>query len=254
MITILSPAKKLDEKSIGHTGNYSHPELIDDSRILVDILREFSPENIKALMNVSKEIAELNFERYARWEPPFNEDNAKQAILMFNGQVYQGLDAKRFTEEDFNFSQHHLRILSGLYGILRPLDLIQPYRLEMGTKLSNPRGKNLYEFWGKKITEKINEALKGHTNNYLINLASDEYYKSVDKSLIDGEIITPSFREKKGKDYKTIAIYAKKARGLMTQYIVKNRIEDPEHLKGFEEEGYSFNPHLSNENNWVFTR
>ena len=254
MITILSPAKKLEEKQEKKISKHTQPDLIEDSKILVDILRGYKPDELKELMNVSQDIADLNFERYARWNPPFSLDDANHSILAFKGQAYLGLDADSMDNDDLDFTQDHLRILSGLYGVLRPLDLIQPYRLEMGTKLENPRGKDLYQFWGSKITEHINKALKQHKNNQLINLASDEYFKTIKRSLLEGEIITPVFREKKGKDFKTIAVYAKKARGMMTRYIIKNRIEEPEHLKSFEEEGYSYNPHLSDNKKWVFTR
>ncbi len=254
MIAILSPAKKLDEKYSSSIKTYTQPELLDDSGILVEELRNFSPAELKELMNVSRDIAELNFERYARWETPFTPENAGLAIFMFNGQAYNGLQAKNLSEESLEFAQDHVRILSGLYGILKPLDLMQPYRLEMGTKLSNPRGKDLYEFWGNKITEKLNEALKKDKSPVLVNLASDEYSKSVNFKQVEGDIITPVFKEKKGQQYKTIAVYAKKARGLMTRFIVKERIENPELLKSFEAEGYSYNPELSTDKEWVFTR
>ena len=254
MISILSPAKKLDEKAINKIDEYSQPELIEESKVLIDELRNLTPSDIKKLMGVSQSIAELNFERFARWNPPFTPDNAKQAVFMFNGQAYLGLEAESLNKDTLKFAQDHVRILSGLYGVLKPLDLIQPYRLEMSTKLNNPRGSSLYEFWGNKITEKLNEYLATHKSKVLINLASDEYYKAVNSSKVEGEIITPVFKENKGQQYKTIAVYAKKARGLMTRFIIENRIEEPEALKSFESEGYSYNPNLSTKNEWVFTR
>jgi hypothetical protein len=254
MITILSPAKKLDEKSNPTTKNYSQPVLLEDSKILVNEIRNLSPDDIQSIMKVSRDIAEMNFERYARWNTPFDLGNAKQAILMFNGQAYNGLDAKSMKEKELEFAKDHVRILSGLYGMLRPLDLIQSYRLEMGTKLANSRGADLYEFWGNKITNQLNEDFKKHDQKYLINLASEEYFKSINPKKLDAEIITPVFKEKKGQQYKTIAVYAKKARGMMTRFIIDHQIEEPEALKSFDLEGYHFNADLSTKKQWVFTR
>jgi cytoplasmic iron level regulating protein YaaA (DUF328/UPF0246 family) len=189
-----------------------------------------------------------------RWTPEASKDKASQAIFMFNGHVYQNLNAETLSESDLEFAQEHLRILSGLYGILRPLDLIQAYRLEMGTKLTNQRGENLYEFWNTKINEHINKELQKHKNKTLVNLASQEYFKAIQPESINEKIITPVFKEKKGKQYKTIAIYAKKARGEMTRFIIEDKIEDPEALKTFEKDGYVFNEYLSSDTEWVFTR
>jgi cytoplasmic iron level regulating protein YaaA (DUF328/UPF0246 family) len=254
MITILSPAKKLDKKTDRTIGQTSAPDFIEDSRQLIGELRQLSPEQISSLMNVNRKIAELNYERFARWQPPFNRDNASPAVFLFNGQAYLGLEAETLNDDDLYFAQDHLRILSGLYGLLRPLDLVQPYRLEMGTRLSNPRGKDLYEFWGEKLTQAINEALSKHESKVLMNLASNEYFKAIKPQVLEGDIITPVFKEKKGNQYKTIAVYAKTARGLMTRYIIENRIEDPEAIKGFDQQGYIYSPEMSDEKEWVFIR
>lgn len=254
MITILSPAKKLDKKTERSIGQATVPSFLEDSKELIDELRQLSPEKISSLMNVSRKIAELNYERFARWQPPFHKDNATPAVFLFNGQAYQGLKAETLDDGDLYFAQDHLRILSGLYGLLRPLDLIQPYRLEMSTKLSNPRGKDLYAFWGEKLTRAINEALSKHESKVLMNLASNEYFKAIKPQMLEGDIITPVFKEKKGTQYKTVAVYAKTARGLMTRYIIENRIEDPEAIKGFDEQGYLYSPEMSNEKEWIFIR
>jgi len=205
-------------------------------------------------MKLSLKLAELNFDRYETWKPKCTEKNAKQSILAFQGDVYQGLDAASLSAAELKFAQQHLRILSGLYGILRPLDLMQPYRLEMGTKLKTTRGNNLYDFWGSTITEGLNKQLKKLKTDTLINLASNEYFKSVKPKELDAEIITPAFKEFKNGDYKMIGIYAKRARGLMSRYIIQNKLTNPEDLKDFHEEGYKFNSKLSKGNNWVFTR
>lgn len=254
MITIISPAKTLDFKSRAQTRKHSFPLLLDDSKILINELQKLNPKDISKLMKVNDDIAFLNFERFLSWRTPFNIDNSKQALLAFKGQVFIGLDAKSFTEEDLLFAQEHLRLLSGLFGILRPMDLIQAYRLEMGTRLKNPTGENLYVFWGSKITEVINDELSKQKNKILINLASNEYYKAIKHKMINGEIITPIFKEEKGSNFKVVAVYAKTARGLMSRFIIKNRINNPEEIKAFDMAGYLFNHDLSNKNEWVFTR
>jgi cytoplasmic iron level regulating protein YaaA (DUF328/UPF0246 family) len=205
-------------------------------------------------MKVNDEIANLNFERNLSWKMPFTPDNAKQSLLAFKGQVYIGLDAKTLSEDDLLFAQKHLRILSGLYGILRPLDLMQAYRLEMGIPLKNLKGNNLYEFWGTKIADNINNEFSKHKHKVLINLASNEYYKVVKDKLLNGDIITPVFKEAKGNDFRVITVYAKTARGLMSRFIIQNRIEDPEEIKAFDTDGYLFNHDLSTKKEWVFTR
>ncbi|MFW6101797.1 MAG: peroxide stress protein YaaA [Bacteroidota bacterium] len=254
MITILSPAKKLDEENQFRSNEYTIPRFLEDAKVLVDELRELDPDQLAELMNVSRNLAELNYERYLRWKTPFTPLNARHALFIFKGQAYQGLRAEDFTEDDVAFAQNHLRILSGLYGLLRPLDLIQPYRLEMGTALQNPRGKDLYEFWNVKITQTLNEALSEHQQKVLLNLASNEYFKSIHTDALEVGLITPVFKEQKGDQYKTIAVYAKKARGMMTRYIIQNRIDDPQEIKGFDWEGYLYSPEMSSENKWVFIR
>ena len=254
MITIISPAKKLDKKTDREINNPSAPDFLKDSQQLVEELRNLSPDDLSALMNVSRNIAELNYERFARWHTPFTRENAQPAVFLFNGQVYQGLQAEDLEDDALHFGQEHLRILSGLYGLLRPLDLIQPYRLEMGTKMSNPRGKDLYSFWGDKLTQNLNEHLQKHDSRVLLNLASNEYYKAVQKDKLEAEVITPVFKEKKGNQYRTVAVYAKKARGLMSRFILRNRIDDPEAIQSFDEEGYVFSPRQSSQKEWVFVR
>lgn len=254
MIIIISPAKTLDLKPNIQTKKYSLPYFLDDSKLLINELRKLNPKDIARLMKVNTEIANLNFERNLSWRLPFNENNAKQALLVFKGQVFIGLNAKNLTEADLLFAQNHLRILSGLYGILRPLDLIQAYRLEMGIPLKNPKGKNLYEFWGNKITDMINKELSNQTQKTLINLASNEYFKAIKPKQIKSKIITPVFKELKGDEFKVVTIYAKTARGLMSRFIIDNRIENPDDIKAFDTDGYLYHKELSTENEWVFTR
>ncbi len=254
MITVISPAKNLNFKTPSYLDGFSLPEFLEDSRSLINELRKLNPKDISTLMKVNDEIAVLNFERNLAWKTPFTKGNAKQAVLAFNGQAYIGLNASTFSDNDFVFAQKHLRILSGLYGILRPMDLIQAYRLEMGIQLKTKKGKNLYEFWGDKITNFINDELKKQKNKVLINLASKEYFKSVDTKKIKGEIITPVFKEQKGNSFKVVFVYAKHARGLMSRFIIQNKIEEPEDIKAFDSEGYLFNRDLSTEKEWVFTR
>lgn len=254
MIIIISPAKTLDFKSEVQTKKYSKPDFLEDSKELIDELRKLNPKDIVRLMKVNNEIASLNFERNLSWRLPFTEDNAKQALLAFKGQVYVGLDARSLREEDLFFAQDHLRILSGLYGILRPLDLIQAYRLEMGIPLKNPKGNNLYEFWGSKISDSINYELSTQRENTLINLASNEYFKAIKPKQINGNIITPVFKELKGNELKVVTVYAKTARGLMSRFIIENKIENSSDIKAFDAGGYLFNQDLSTEKEWVFIR
>jgi len=254
MLIVISPAKTLDYETPSKTKTFTLPDYLDDSAELIHRMREFSALDIAELMHVSSKIAELNFDRFEAWNKNFSERNAKQAVLAFKGDVYTGLDAESFSAKDFKFAQSHLRILSGLYGLLRPLDLMQPYRLEMGSKLSNERGKNLYEFWGNTLTDGLNAQLKRIKSAYLINLASNEYFKAVKPKQINGEVITPAFKEYKNGDYKMIGFYAKKARGLLSRYIIQNQLSDIEDIKSFDVEGYKFNKSLSKGNNWVFTR
>ena len=254
MLIVISPAKKLDYETASKTKTATTPDFMDDSMVLINRLRKFNSLDIMDLMKLSSKLAELNFDRYEAFKPKCTQDNAKQALLAFKGDVYQGMDAETFSAADFKFAQQHLRVLSGLYGLLRPLDLMQPYRLEMGTRLDTARGKNLYEFWGDIITDALNKQLSKIKSGTLVNLASNEYFKSVKTKNIAGEIITPQFKEYKNGDYKMIGIYAKRARGLMSRYIIQNQITKPEGLKDFAEDGYSLNKKLSAGNSFVFTR
>lgn len=254
MLIVVSPAKKLDYDTPVKTRKSTIPDFLDQSQILIDRLRQFSALDLAELMHLSMNLAELNFDRYHDWTQDIGIHNAKQCLLAFKGDVYTGMDAESFTAKDLDYAQKHLRILSGLYGLLKPLDLMMPYRLEMGTKLQNERGKNLYEFWGIQITDAINAQLKKQGDDVLINLASNEYFKSVKKKAVQGRIITPQFKERKGDEYKMIGIYAKKARGLLSRYILTNRLSDVEQIKQFDDEGYAYDDFLSTEDNWVFTR
>jgi uncharacterized protein len=254
MLIVVSPAKTLDYDSPLATQTYTLPELTDHSSELMEVCRELTPMDIASLMKVSDKIAGLNAARFAEWQPEFTKENARQAILAFKGDVYTGLAAETMTEEDFAYTQQHLRMLSGLYGLLRPLDLMQPYRLEMGTKLANPRGANLYQFWGGVITEKLNAALAEQGDNILINLASNEYFKSVKLKSLDAQLITPVFKDCKNGNYKVISFYAKKARGMMARYIIDNRIKSVDELKQFDVAGYYFVPAESTSKEFVFKR
>jgi len=253
MLIIISPAKKSQIPQIKRK-DYTKIEFPEESKILVSELRKFKPEKLSSLMNISPKLAELNYERYINWNFPFETDNTGAALFMFNGDVYRGMQPNDFTEDDVLFTQNRLRILSGLYGIIKPLDKIMPYRLEMGTKLQTENGQNLYQFWGDKITERLNKYLQKSENKVLINLASDEYFKAVKKLNVTGKIITPVFKEQKRENFKVIAIYAKRARGLMCRFIIKNKITKTEDLKVFDYEKYSYNEDLSSEEEFVFTR
>ena len=258
MILVISPAKALDYETPPTTATFTQPDLLDQSVELIDILREKSPAQIAELMSLSDQLSSLNVARYASWSRPFAADNAKQALLAFNGDVYEGLDATSLTEADLAWAQDHLRILSGLYGVLRPLDLMQAYRLEMGTRLANPRGKNLYEFWGERITDELNRLLAREEDagreRVLVNLASDEYFKSVKPKKLNGRIVTPVFEDWKGGRYKIISFYAKRARGLMSRYVITKRIDEVEALQGFDAEGYAFAADASDADTLVFRR
>lgn len=254
MLALISPAKTFDFDTPAPTREASQPKFLAQAQELIDVLRPLAPHDISKLMGISDKLGVLNYDRFADWQPPFDLDNAKQALFAFKGDVYVGLAAETLQEGDWKFAQDHLRILSGLYGLLAPLDLIQPYRLEMGTRLANPRGKDLYEFWGARITEAINAQLKRLTDPVVVNLASNEYFKSVQKKDLAAPLITPVFKDWKTDRYKIISFYAKKARGMMSAYLLKNRLTDAEGLKGFDEEGYRYNSELSTATEWVFTR
>ena len=254
MLTIISPAKRLELEKSPQEYKSTIPDFLDQSKKLIQKLRSLSQKKISELMDLSPDLVRLNIERYARWHLPFTEDNAMQAIQTFQGDVYKKLDARSLSEADINFAQEHLRILSGLYGILRPLDLIQPYRLEMGTKLVYRQKKNLYEFWGNLLSDHVNKLLESQKSKFLINLASNEYFKSIKPKQINAPIITPVFKDFKNGQYKILFLYAKYARGLMTRFIIRNKIDSPEELKLFDKEGYTYDPNISSESEWVFTR
>lgn len=254
MLIVLSPAKSLDYDTPSVTEKYTTPDFIADSAELIAVLKTYSPAQIGSLMSISDQLAVLNTDRYASWSKKFTTDNAKQAVLAFNGDVYEGLDANALTKKQLDYVQSHVRILSGLYGVLRPLDLMQPYRLEMGTKLANPRGKDLYAFWGDIVTKALNTEFAQQKAKVLINLASEEYFKVVKPKILDAEVIAPVFEDWKGGKYKIISFYAKRARGLMARYAALNAVTDPEQLKGFDLDGYEFDESVSTEKKWVFRR
>ncbi len=254
MILVLSPAKSLDFATPPKVATFSQPDFLERSASLVAQLRELAPQEVAALMSLSDKLAVLNVGRYGAWQPPFTPENAKQAVLAFDGDVYDGLAAPAMSPADLEFAQDHLRILSGLHGILRPLDLIQPYRLEMGTKLANPMGKDLYAFWGSTLAVALNELLERQASSVLVNLASEEYFKAVGAHRIRFSVIQPVFEDWKDGRYKIISFYAKRARGLMARYAITNRLEAPEALKDFNLDGYTFVPAASEENTWVFRR
>ncbi|MCR9289903.1 peroxide stress protein YaaA [Saprospiraceae bacterium] len=252
MIILISPAKTLNFDPTD-LKMHTTPRMLADSEKLVKVMKKKSAKKIKELMSVSDNIAELNVERYQNYHTPFTLENAKQSILAFKGDVYTGLQAENFSEKEMAFAQKHLRILSGLYGLLKPLDLMQPYRLEMGTRLKNGRKKNLYEFWDKKITNLINEDLAELGSNIILNLASKEYFHSVKPDLLDGELYSANFKENRNGVYKVISFTAKKARGAMSRQIIQNNITDIEELKGLEVEGYVYNEEMSSEYDLMFT-
>ena len=259
MLIVVSPAKTLDYDTPPVTETFSQPEFLDQSESLIEQLRDLTPADIGSLMKISDKLAQLNAARFEAWQRPFTTENAKQAVLAFKGDVYTGLDAETLNEKQFQFAQKHLRILSGLYGLLRPLDLMQAYRLEMGSRFANASGKDLYAFWGDQITVKLNEALQflheqSQQEKVLVNLASNEYFKAIKPTSIKGSIITPVFKDWKNGQYKIISFYAKKARGLMCRYAIDQQLSDVEKLKGFDYEGYEFNESLSSETDWEFTR
>ncbi len=254
MLIFLSPAKSLDYKTPPHVATYTQPAFLDRSQTLIDQLRALSPADIAKLMDLSDPLALLNFNRYAEWSQPFTPDNAKQAVLAFDGDVYDGLAAKTLSAADLDFAQQHVRILSGMYGILKPLDLMQPYRLEMGTKFANRGGKDLYTFWGETLLDAINAELDAMPRPVVVNLASEEYFKAAVGRKLKGTLIQPVFEDWKGGKYKIISFFAKKARGLMTRYAVLNRLSDPEGLQDFDSEGYAFAPEASDDKTWVFRR
>lgn len=254
MLLVISPAKNLDYDTPTPTKKHTKAAFLDKSESLIDELKQLAPQDVSGLMGISDKLGVLNYDRFQAWAQPFNSKNARQAVFAFNGDVYAGLDAYNFNDDDLSFAQQHLRILSGLYGLLKPLDLMQAYRLEMGTKFANRGGKDLYEFWGNDICDALNKQLKKSKSKTLLNLASNEYFKAVKAKNIDAEIVTPVFKDKKNGQYKIISFFAKKARGRMSAYIIKNKLTDAAQITGFDWDGYRFNEALSNEKDWVFTR
>lgn len=253
MITLLSPAKTLDYSEDGKYG-HTMPRMIDETIKLVDVLKKKNSKKLQDLMSISKNIADLNVERYQNFSHDFSEENSKPAVLAFKGDVYLGLEAETLTKEEIDFAQDHVRILSGLYGLLRPLDLMQPYRLEMGTTLKTRRGSNLYQFWKDRITDLLNEDLEAHENKTIVNLASNEYFKAINKKKLNGEILDINFKEERDGTLKFISFNGKKARGMMTKYLIQNKIDTVEDLKGFDTEGYYFSVDHSSDKEWLFIR
>ena len=253
LVTIISPAKKLDYSPVEKNIDSTIPSLLEHSNELIKDLKSLNPQEVSSLMSLSDKLGALNYERFQEWKTPFTKSNSKQAILAFKGDVYQGLDAESLSETELIWAQKHVRILSGLYGILKPMDLMQPYRLEMGTKFATKRGQNLYDFWSSIITEELNKNFSSDNTN-LLNLASNEYFKSINVSELKANVISPVFMDKKNGKYKIISFFAKKARGLMTRYVIKNRIEDITDIQNFEEGGYFFNEEMSKDNKPVFCR
>ncbi len=254
MIITLSPSKGQDFETTTPSKKHSLPIHLNDSKRLVNQLKKISATDIRALMSVSENIATLNVGRYKTFKTPFTTTNARQAIFAFKGDVYGGVDVDSFNAADLNYAQNHLRILSGLYGCLRPLDLIQPYRLEMKTRLENSRGSNLYQFWGEQITDALNIELRKQKEPVLVNLASNEYFKSVKPKLLDGRLLNIAFKETKNGKTRVVAIFAKRARGLMTNFIIKNRIEKANDLKKFKASDYRYSRELSDDKQWTFER
>jgi len=254
MLLLISPAKALDETPAPSTVPVSQTAFLTQSKQLISVLQQFGPVDIKMLMGLSDKLAELNYERFQQWQLPFDPMHAKQALFLFKGDVYQGIDAPSLAGDALDYCQNHLRILSGLYGLLKPLDAILPYRLEMGTALKTPKGKNLYTFWGSQLTDALNQQLAEASGRWVVNLASNEYFKAIQPKLLQAKVVTPQFKEWKNGRYKIISFYAKRARGLMARYAAVNQLTDPEALKYFDWEGYQFAADLSPEQNWVFTR
>ncbi|MCL9775173.1 peroxide stress protein YaaA [Vibrio methylphosphonaticus] len=254
MLIVVSPAKTLDYESPLATERFTQPEFIEQSAELIEVCRKLTPADVSALMKVSDKIAGLNVARFEEWDTSFTTENARQAILAFKGDVYTGLDAESMSDADFDYAQQHLRMLSGLYGLLKPLDLMQPYRLEMGTKLANDRGSNLYQFWGNLITDKLNDVLADHESDILVNLASNEYFKAVKVKQLNSQVVTPVFKDCKNGQYKVISFYAKKARGMMARYIIDNQIDSVEALQQFDTAGYYFVADESTASELVFKR
>ena len=254
MIIVISPAKRLDFSGTPKTEKFTLPRFIKESSIIMNQLKKLKMEQLGDLMNLSGNLAEVSYNRIQNWEPDFNLRNARQAMFSFKGDAYIGLDADSFKEKDLEYAQDHLRILSGLHGILKPLDLIRPYRLEMGLKINIGRYNNLYDFWGSKITDQIETDIGRNSDPVLVNLASNEYFKSIKRNNLIARVVTPVFKEFRNGEYRIIQVWTKKARGLMTSFIIRNKLDDVDQLKLFDSEGYFYNDSLSTQNEWVFTR
>ena len=250
----MSPAKSLDFESPLATKKYSQPKFLKHSQELIDEIKTLAPHDIASLMKLSDKLADLNYQRFQDFTTPFKLANARQAILAFQGDVYQGLEAESFSDDEFEFAQENLRILSGLYGLLRPLDLMQPYRLEMGTKFENGRGKNLYDFWDELLVKELQKTLDKQSNPFLVNLASNEYFKAAKAKKLSHKIVTPVFKDCKNGEYKVISFFAKRARGMMSRYIIQNKITKQDDLKGFDVAGYKFDKKSSSESEYHFKR
>lgn len=254
MLLLLSPAKKLDYDSPLHIKKHSQPLFVDQAKALIKVLKTKTPDDIAALMSLSAALSELNVQRYQAWTPTFSEDNARPAVLAFNGDVYEGLEASSLSAAQLDWAQDHLAILSGLYGVLRPLDLMQPYRLEMGTRLATSKGKNLYEYWGPRIAEYLNERLAHQRSKVIINLASEEYFKAVDLQTLDAPVVQCVFQEARAGVWKIVSFHAKRARGLMARYVIQNKIGTVDGLQGFDAEGYGYDAQASSAGKLVFRR
>ncbi|WP_290652851.1 peroxide stress protein YaaA [Idiomarina sp.] len=254
MLAVLSPAKNLDYETEYASVDVTQPRLLDDAQSLVEVCRDLSPQQLASLMRISDKLAGLNAARFSDWQLPFDEGNARPAVFAFNGDVYAGLDVATLDTQALTSAQQQLRILSGLYGLLRPLDLMQAYRLEMGTKLNNPRGKNLYEFWGDTITELLNNDLQEQGADTLVNLASNEYFSAVNVKKLNATVVTPVFKDEKNGQYKVISFYAKKARGLMARFMVNQKPQSVSDLKAFNLAGYQFDADESSDKQLVFKR
>ncbi|OXR50477.1 peroxide stress protein YaaA [Pusillimonas sp. T2] len=254
MLVLLSPAKKLDYDSPVRTTKHTQPLFVEQAQGLIDVLKQKSASEIAGLMSLSDNLASLNVERYAAWTPKFTQTNSRQAVLAFNGDVYEGLEAPTLNEGQLDWAQQHVAILSGLYGVLRPLDLMQPYRLEMGTRLATEKGRNLYDYWGSEIAKYLNARLAEQGADTIVNLASEEYFKSVDQKTLKARIVQCVFQDEKNGSWKVISFHAKRARGLMARYIIENQITDSAKLKGFDAEGYAFHADSSSDLKLVFRR
>ncbi|HDK37649.1 MAG TPA: peroxide stress protein YaaA [Thiolapillus brandeum] len=254
MLITLSPSKGQDFATPVSVQHVTQPQMLEDSLTLIKELRKYKADQIQKLMSVSENIAKLNVARYEDFTTPFTQANAHPALFAFKGDVYRGIPVEEYSQEDLDFAQKHLRMLSGLYGCLRPLDLIQPYRLEMKTRLKNPKGDNLYQYWGERLTQCLNAELKNHREPTLINLASNEYFKAVKPRLLEGRLLNIAFKEEKNGKARIIAVFAKRARGMMADYIISNRLEASEAIKNFDREGYHYSAQDSDEKQWVFVR